>query len=51
MKQPILRLRKNAEATTNKMRIPKPIIDKWGRKFCMEIYKDCIILLPLKEGE
>lgn len=51
MEQPIIRLRKNAEKTTNKIRIPQQIIDKWGRKFCMEIYKDCIKLIPLKEGE
>lgn len=39
---------KNTEATTNKMRIPKFIVEQWGRKFYMEIYDDCIILKPVK---
>ena len=51
MEQPILRLQKNAEATTNKMRIPQQIIDKWGNKFYMEIYKDYIKLIPIKDKE
>ena len=51
MKQPILRLRKNAEANTNKMRIPKQIIDKWGNKFYMEIYEDYIKIIPVKKSE
>ena len=51
MEQPILRLQKNAEATTNKMRIPQQIIDKWGNQFYMEIYKDYIKLIPIKDKE
>lgn len=39
---------KNTELTTNKIRIPKFIIEKWGRKFYMEIYNDKIILKPIK---
>ena len=42
MEQPIIRLQKNAEKTTNKMRIPQQIIDKWGNKFYMEIYKSLV---------
>lgn len=49
MEQPILRLQKNAETTTNKMRIPQQIIDKWGNHFYMEIYKDKIVLIPIKK--
>ena len=51
MEQPILRLQKNAEATTNQMRIPQQIIDKWGNQFYMEIYKDYIKLIPIKDKE
>jgi hypothetical protein len=51
MEQPIIRLQKNAETTTNKIRIPQQIIDKWGNKFYMEMYKDCIKLIPIKKGE
>ena len=51
MEQPIIRLQKNAETTTNKMRIPQQIIDKWGNQFYMEIYKDYIKLIPVKKGE
>ena len=51
MEQPIIRLQKNAETTTNKMRIPQQIIDKWGNQFYMEIYKDHIKLIPIKKGE
>lgn len=39
---------KNTEETTNKMRIPKFLVKKWGRKYYMEIYKDYIILKPIK---
>ena len=48
MEQPIIRLQKNAETTTNKMRIPQQVINKWGNKFYMEIYKDCIKLYQIK---
>lgn len=51
MEQPIIRLQKNAETTTNKMRIPQQIIEKWGKQFYMEIYKDKIVLIPIKKGE
>ena len=51
MEQPIIRLQKNAETTTNKMRITQQIINKWGNKFYMEIYKDYIKLIPIKKGE
>ena len=51
MEQPIIRLQKNAEKTTNKMRIPQQIIDKRGNKFYMEIYKDKIVLIPIEKGE
>lgn len=51
MESPILVFQKNADRTTNKMIIPKFIIDQWGNRFYMEIYQDKIILKPIKEGE
>lgn len=51
MEKPILVYEKNADKTTNKMIIPKAIIQQWGNKFLMEIYADKIILKPIKKGE
>ena len=50
MEYPIMRLQKNAEKGTNKIRIPKIIIEKWGNQFYMEIYNDHIKLIPIKKG-
>lgn len=49
MEKPIIRLQKNAESKTNKMRIPKQVIEQWGNQFYMEIYKDHIKLIPIKK--
>lgn len=49
MKQEKIVLQKNTEKTTNKMRIPKFFVDKFGRKFYMEIYDDYIKLIPIKK--
>lgn len=49
MENPIMRFQKNAEKGTNKIRIPKVIIEKWGNQFYMEIYKDHIKLIPIKK--
>ena len=38
-----------ADKTTNKMIIPKFIIEQWGNQFYMEIYEDKIILKPIKK--
>ena len=51
MERPILVYQKNADKTTNKMIIPKAIIEQWGNRFYMEIYNDKIILKPIKKGE
>ena len=51
MEKPILVYEKNADKTTNKMIIPKAIIQQWGNKFYMEIYADRIVLRPIKEGK
>ena len=46
MEKPILVFQKNADKTTNKMIIPKAIIQQWGNQFIMEIYQDKIVLKP-----
>lgn len=52
MEKPILVYKKNADKTTNKMIIPKAIIEQWGNQFYMEIYQDKLILRPInKKGE
>lgn len=44
---------KNADKTLNRVILPKFFIDKYGRSFYMEVYKDKIIIKPLenKKGE
>ena len=49
MEKPVMVLQKNTEATTNKMRLPKAIIEQWGKQFYMEVYQDKIILKPIKK--
>lgn len=51
MKELIAKYQKSAEKTTNKIRLPKLVIDKFGNKFYMEVYSDMIVLKPIKEGE
>lgn len=51
MEKPILILQKNAETTTNKIRIPKNVIKTLGNQFYMEIYENKIILKPIKKGK
>lgn len=51
MDKPIMVFEKKAEATTNKIIIPKPIIEQWGRDFYMEIYSDKIVLKPIVKEE
>lgn len=51
MEKPILIYKKNADRTTNKMIIPKAIIENWGNDFYMEVYADKIILRPIRKGE
>lgn len=42
---------KRAEVQKNRLIIPKHFVDKHGRLFYMEVYKDMIILKPRKEVE
>ena len=51
MEQPILIFQKNADVEKNRVIIPKVFIEKFGRQFSMEVYKDKIILKPIKKGE
>lgn len=51
MEKPILVFNKKADKATNKMIIPKAIIEQWGNEFYMEIYQDKIVLKPIKKGE
>lgn len=51
MEKPTLIFQKMTEKGTNKIRIPKTIVESWGRKYFMEIYADKIILKPIKKGE
>lgn len=47
MEKPIIVFQKNADKTTNRIIIPKAIIEQWGREFYMEIYQDKIVLKPI----
>ena len=51
MEKPIMVFQKNADKTTNKMIIPKAIIQQWGNHFEMKVYSDKIVLEPIKKGE
>ena len=39
---------KNADSLKNRVMLPKAFIDRWGRRFYMEVYTDKIILIPIK---
>jgi len=45
----IMKIQKNAESKTNKIRIPKAFIDKFGKQFYMEVFEDKIVLKPIKK--
>lgn len=49
--KPILIYQRNADKTLNKIVIPKTFVEKHGYQFSMEVYKDKIILIPIKKGE
>lgn len=51
MEEPILIYQKNADIKMNRVIIPKFFIDKYGRNFYMKIYKDKIVLEPIKKGD
>ena len=45
MEKMLIRLQKNAEKNTNKMRLPKEVVEKFGRSYYMEIYENHIKLI------
>lgn len=48
-KKPILIYQKNVDRATNKMIIPKSLVNKWGISFSMEVYEDYIVLRPIRK--
>lgn len=42
---------KNAEKTTNKIRLPKFFCEKNGYNFIMKIYENKIEIISIKKGE
>lgn len=48
---PLITYQKNAGIIDNRVVIPKFFIDKHGREFYMEVYKDKIVLKPIKRKE
>ena len=51
MEKPVMVLQKKVENNTNKIRIPKVIVEQWGSKFYMEIYEEKIILRPIRKDK
>lgn len=49
MEKSIISILKKADKTTNKIIIPKMIIQQWGNEFIMKIYADKIELIPVKQ--
>lgn len=48
VEKPVIVYQKNVDSTSNKMIIPKKIVEQWGKQFYMEIYQDYIKLVPVK---
>lgn len=51
MKEPIITYLKHAEPSSNKIRIPKKVIEKFGGYFYMQLYDDKIVLIPIKKNK
>lgn len=49
--EPLIIYQKNADKTSNKILLPKFVIDKMGRNYLMEIYEDKIVLKPFDNKE
>ena len=47
--KPILIFHKKSEKHYNKITIPKKFVEEHGNEFYMEIYKNKIVLIPIKE--
>ena len=48
MREPLV-YQKNAEKTTNKIRLPKQFCETKGYNFIMKIYQDRIELIPIEK--
>lgn len=51
MEDMILKLQKNVEKNTNRIRLPQQFVDTFGNQYYMEVYKDYIKIVPIKKGE
>lgn len=49
--KPILVYHKKADESLNRIVIPKPVLNKFGRFYYMEIYNDKIVLKPMKKTD
>ena len=49
MEEPRIVLQKNADKVLNRVIIPKFFIDEFGRRFTMKVFKDYIVLEPIRE--
>lgn len=49
MEKPILILKKRADIDKNRVILPKEFVDKYGRYFSMEMYKDKLVIVPYRE--
>ena len=51
MEKPILVYHKKADDSLNRVVIPKPVINKMGTYFYMEVFEDRIVLKPIKKEQ
>lgn len=49
-KKPTLRYMKRSDIQ-NRIQLPKNLIEKFGRDFYLEIYDDCMVIIPIKKEE
>ena len=51
MEKPILVYHKRADDSLNRIVIPKPVINRMGKYYYMEVFQDRIVLKPIKQEE
>lgn len=49
--KPMMIYHKKADNCLNRVVIPKPIIDKMGKYYKMEVYQDKLILIPMNKEQ
>lgn len=49
--KPMMIYHKKADNSLNRVVIPKPIIDKMGKYFYMEVFEDKLVLKPMKKEQ